>query len=180
MNELIGPVQPAEEFHRDPVIAAKQRAVRRMVEMATLFKRVDIELLQMKSPHDPLFPAFAVQSLEDYERGLAATYDGGRQCHVVNNRPMFRDVMSRSGLTTGGTATPSGSIPGSARATVDAHRSQFDELIIVWDASKEWVGVTENSAITAGADPLILGGIDGVWFKLAAWDLTKLESYFAD
>lgn len=163
--------------HGDPVIEFKRKAVLRMMEAAKLFQRVDIQLLQMVSPYDSNYPAFAVQTLDDYERHFAASCSGSH--HTVGGREMFRDVLTGCGFMAA-SATPKGNIPQSAKAKVAEHAHRFDNLLVAWDASQEWSAAVAGSTAVASADPLILGEIDGVWFCVAKWDLTKLESYFLD
>lgn len=172
---------PLAQPHPDPVIESKRRALLRMVQAAKSMKRVDIQLLQMRSPFDNSHPAFAVQTVDEYERHLAASFSGSAH-NVDAGRQVFRDIMQGCGFTSC-TATPKGSIPQSAKAKLQAVGHEFDQVFVVWDASREWESThvtTEQAAMAADADPLLLGSIDDVWFCIAKWDLTKLESYFMD
>ncbi len=181
-NELIVSDRPSPlAAHPDPVIESKRLALQRMMDLHNRgFKRVDIQLLQMRSPFDDSYPIFAVQTIDDYERHVGANV-GSTGYSTGGRTNVFREVLEGCQFAAG-SATPKGSIPQSAKALVQQHGREFDNLYVVWDASREWTSPTpaEVATVNAAADPLILGDVDGVWFCVAKWDLTKLESYFVE
>jgi hypothetical protein len=69
--------------------------------------------------------------------------------------------------------TISPEIPLAVRAKVDPIAKQFIQIATVFEAEWELHGFPINTA----ADPFVIGQKEGVWFLLAAWDLTKMESY---
>ena len=163
---------------RDPVIEAKKRKLALIEQVATMFKRIDIKFLAIPEKLDhggtPAKPAFAILPLEHYRQALTCTFNGvsGYSWPGINGESggNFSEVFEGTQLNeTFATATPTSQPTDEANAVVEEHGNKFERLMVAWHAS--W-----NS--NAG-DPLLIGVIDGVWFILAKWDMTDLESFVA-
>ena len=159
----------------DPVIAQKRKKLDSIERMASRFKRIDIKFLSIPSKGDQSLPAFAVLPFEEYKAGVLCNYDGNAQgyswpCSSGVDSHNFVDVLKlSSNLFGAAAAAPTSQITDEALAIASDVGSEFDRIMVAWEA---------NWAENAG-DPLMIGEIDGVWFLLAKWDTTSLESYVA-
>lgn len=150
----------------DPVIKAKRRKLDLIETMAKRFKRIDIKFLTIVKQGNTL-PSFAVLPVDDYRSGSTCSFNGYMSGY---DDGLFRDLFSKMTSLSSGTATPAHQIPDDAEAILSEVKGDFDRVLVAWEA--EWQPLVD-------ADPLMIGEIDGIWFLLAKWDTTKLESYVA-
>jgi len=169
-NELI----VSQQSH-DPVIALKRRKLEAIERMACRFKRVDIKFLAIPAKNDRNRPAFAILPLDAYRSGVSCTYSGNNSGYSWpgtggTSAGNFADVFRKTNLISTGTSSPASEVPDEAMAIAQEVGREFDRIAVAWEA--DWVD-------DAG-DPLMIGEIDGIWFLLAKWDTTALESYIAE
>ena len=149
----------------DPVIEKRRSILNRLELAASRFKRIDIRFLQIVKAGQSL-PAFAILPYHEYKIGQPCNWNGylnGYDCgfaELFTNKPNL-DSFAQS--------VPPGLIPESVEILHEEVNGHFDQIMIAWEA--DWQ--------VAGDDPLMIGEIDSVWFLLAQWDATKLESFIA-
>lgn len=149
----------------DPVIEQKKKKLALIEELAVRFKRIDIEFLQMAKDN---FPVFALQTWENYLAGVGCSFTN-TSGYAIGNTWAFRELFVKQALTSG-TSAPKATPPATVKAIVEPLRPQLDEVYVAWEA--DWVPA-------AAGDPLVIGELDGLYFLIAQWDTTKLESYIA-
>lgn len=153
---------------QDPVIRRKARELARALKVGQRFKRIDMAFLQMLGESG--LPRFAILPLGFY-RALAVCEWTGREFHFIppvgNSVLMFGELFSNYTGTVS-TATPEVTIPQGVEAVLDEVKADFDELFVAWEA--RWQ--------PRKGDPLVIGRIGpDLFFLVASWDTTKLESY---
>lgn len=160
------------EAVKDPVIEAKRRKLASIEKNARRFKRIDIQFLSIASK-DEGYPKFAILPIENYRLNQACNWDGMNRCYTWQgeSRGFEKLFRQKSSMSTAASTTPKEPIPDSVVATIDEVKGDFDRIMIAWEA--DWT-------VSPEGDPLVIGEIDGVWFLLAKWSTTDLETFVAN
>jgi hypothetical protein len=151
----------------DPVIRRKARELARALKVGQQFKRIDMAFLQMVGLEG--IPRFAILPLPLYRAGAVCEWTGG--CYkwfaAAGSEVRAFGELFRN-FTGSATAVPELQIPQSVEAVIDEVQAEFDELFVAWEA--KW-------QVRKG-DPLVIGRIGpDLYFLLASWDTTSLETY---
>lgn len=161
--------------HPDPVIRRKIDNALKLIELSSQFKRIDISFLQM-TDKDSNNPKFAILTYEDYVSGMSCScnHDGwnGRFSDIANKEKLGRKISDPKSYPMGTmlnpvSCNPTKAVPETVDALVQENKDQFDEIFVAWEA--EWNPIQE--------DPIVIGRKDDLFFIMAQWDMSKIESY---
>ena len=155
---------------RDPLIRKKFKDLETIVNLNADFKRIDISFIEMPGPDGALYPRFGIMLYDHYVAQRSCMFDclNGWNGLFIKQAKTFEQRMQDQGMAGSATSTtPSKSIPETIDAVVEEQKSRFDNVYVAWEA--EW----NNPQ----GDPLIIGEKSGLFFLIAQFDLTKVESY---
>jgi hypothetical protein len=155
----------------DPVFKRSLKEIAASMQLALEFKRIDMAFLQMRGVS--ALPKFAIQFFDRFVRGepIVLTQSGGYQLKDDGERDCqrFGEFFRRGDYFSDQQATPKHVVPETIAAQVEDVRSRFDEVFVAWEA--DWQ--------PRDGDPLVIGRKGAYYYLIAAWDMTKLESFVA-
>jgi hypothetical protein len=155
----------------DPVFRRSLKEIAASMQLALEFKRMDMAFLQMRGAGS--LPKFAVQFFDRFVRGeaIVLTQGGGYLLKDEANRDCnrFGEFFVRGDYFNDQQATPKHVVPETIAAIVEGVRDRFDEVFVAWEA--DWQ--------PRDGDPLVIGRKGAYYYLIAAWDMTKLESFVA-
>lgn len=154
-----------EKLPKDPLIRKKVNDALRMIALSEKFKRIDIEFLQMQDPVTK-YPRFAILTYDEYTQRQACYFNmDGWNSRFKNLIPRNQNGMTIPQLD----CVADKAVPQTVKALVSEAKEHFDETFVAWEAN--WNPQQK--------DPLVLGRVADLFFIIAKWDVSNLESYVA-
>lgn len=157
----------------DPVFKRSLLEIAKGLDLAAKFKRIDMSFLQMRGANG--IPKFALLPYDDFKAGDKSCVLDYQGYHFLDPKvsggvvKRFGELFVRGDAFSNSMALPKVMVPESVDATVEAERQSFDEILVAWEA--DWQPRT--------GDPLVIGRKGTLYFLVASWDMTQLESFVA-
>jgi hypothetical protein len=151
----------------DPVLKRSLQDIAKALDLASKYKRIDMSFLQMRG--EAKVPKFALLPYDDFKTGDKSCVLAMRGYQFPDMSLRFGELFTRGDYFNDVTAMPKVMVPETIDAIVAAARDEFDELIVAWEA--DWQ--------PRGGDPIVIGRKGALYFVVATWDMTELESFVA-
>ena len=162
-------VRALAETISDPVFKRSLLEIAKSLELASKYKRLDMSFLQMRGPDK--VPKFALLPYGEFKAGdksCELSQQFGYRFSDGSNR--FAELFVRGDYFNNVTALPKVMVPETVDAIVESAKEEFDEIIVAWEA--DWQ--------PRGGDPIVIGRKGALYFIVATWDMTELESFVAN
>jgi hypothetical protein len=161
-------VRALAETISDPVFKRSLLEIAKSLELAAKYKRIDMSFLQMRGAGS--IPKFALLPYHDFKTGDKFCSLSVRGYQFPDMSTRFAELFIRGDFFNDVTAMPKVMVPETVDAIVESAKEDFEEIIVAWEA--DWQ--------PRKGDPIVIGRKSALYFIVATWDMTELESFVAN
>jgi len=161
-------VRELAETISDPVFKLSLLDIAKSLELAAKYKRMNMSFLQIRGENN--VPKFALLEYDSFKSGDKSCVLSQSGYLMDDQSRRFGELFARGDFFSDLTAMPKMVVPEDVDAQVTMIRDEFDEVLVAWEA--DWQ--------PRKGDPIVIGRKGALYFMIATWDMTKLESFVAN